>query len=687
MKNILRILLTLAVVFISIPSVYSQDDLTVASDGFRYGFKDKTGKFVIQPRFERAWNFCEGLAKVQLKGRYGFIDKTGNFVILPQFDQANNFSEGLAIVYENSKYGFIDKTGKFVVEPKFDYAWSFDDGVAMVKWYGKESYINKAGQIFNDKKRAKLSNEKTQTQLQERSLEIGKAKIQERSAESLSSYIDYYLGAKSDFLKKKGIAPLNDAIIKTHVEAEVNKWQVKDEFESTAEWKQRVNDATRNAKAREISQRYVDEYNKKLSAASADYDKKYAILVGEYKGIANKKFKEQSIELKPYDADNETFLISTAEFGDFLLPVPKAEARDFKANWESIKRGVTAEFVPVGDEMELKSVKFGKYVYDSNTQASYAQVEADYNFRPVEIPDIDYNFDALAQQTPATTVTTVDNKTLKPKTVEPVKNKLSVGNMADVDMAIPTGKTKRENTFALVIANENYKRVKEVPYALNDGRVLKEYLNKTLGLPDKNIFSVTDASLNDISYNVKRIADICRAYRGDATLIVYYAGHGVPDEASKDAYLLPVDGYAEAPSTSGVSLKSLIADLEQLPTRQTVMFVDACFSGANRDDDMLLAARGVRIKPREEVVTGNNLVMISATQGNQTAGQYSEKAHGLFTYFLLKKLRETGGDVTLGELSDYIVQGVERQSAVSGKPQTPTVTVSHGNTAWSSVKL
>ena len=54
-------------------------------------------------------------------GKWGFIDKTGSFVINPQFDFAWSFSDGLAAVrigdYETGKYGFIDKTGSFVINP------------------------------------------------------------------------------------------------------------------------------------------------------------------------------------------------------------------------------------------------------------------------------------------------------------------------------------------------------------------------------------------------------------------------------------------------------------------------------------------------------------------------------------------------------------------------------------------
>jgi hypothetical protein len=72
------------------------------------------------------------------------------------------------------------------------------------------------------------------------------------------------------------------------------------------------------------------------------------------------------------------------------------------------------------------------------------------------------------------------------------------------------------------------------------------------------------------------------------------------------------------------------------------------------------------------------MIVFSAAQGNETAYPYRAKGHGMFTYFLLKKLQETAGDVTLGELSDYVIDNVRKTSIVenNGKLQTPTVATS-----------
>ena len=102
---------------------------------------------------------------------------------------------------------------------------------------------------------------------------------------------------------------------------------------------------------------------------------------------------------------------------------------------------------------------------------------------------------------------------------------------------------------------------------------------------------------------------------------------------------------------------------------------------------MLASARGVAIKVRDEAPQGN-LVVFTAAQGDETAYQYAEKGHGMFTYFLLKKLQESKGGVTLGELGDYITNEVKRESLLNNnKIQTPAVIPAAEMTGWRGWKL
>ena len=257
---------------------------------------------------------------------------------------------------------------------------------------------------------------------------------------------------------------------------------------------------------------------------------------------------------------------------------------------------------------------------------------------------------------------------------------------ADVDVNIPAGKQTRLHTFALIIANENYMEVANVPNALNDGKVFAEYCQKTLGIPESNIRYVADATLNKMRRQFNWISQVIEAYKGDANVIFYYAGHGIPDESNKTSYLLPVDGYGSDVST-GYSLDKIYEELTTKKAKSVVVFLDACFSGTNRDGDMLASARGVAIKARQSEPKGN-MVVLSAAQGDETAYPYKEKGHGMFTYYLLKKLRDTRGDIAFGDLADYVTSEVMKQSVViNGKMQTPQASASSDAKDWRNWKF
>ena len=149
----------------------------------------------------------------------------------------------------------------------------------------------------------------------------------------------------------------------------------------------------------------------------------------------------------------------------------------------------------------------------------------------------------------------------------------------------------------------------------------------------------------------------------------------MPDETTKDAYILPVDGISEMPLTA-IKLDWLYNEITLYPSQRVIVFLDACFSGGSRDG-MLAKGRGVKIKPKYNILK-NNIVVFSATSDSQTAYPYEEMKHGLFTYYLLEKFNKSLGKTTLGELYEYVNSNVEQKAIVVKKrPQTPTVNTSN----------
>lgn len=108
----------------------TEDELNVC-----YANKEKTEqRFLIRRR-----GYISG-------GFMGFIDGCGRVVVEPIYDSALEFSEGLARVEKNGKFGFIDKSGKVVIDFYLDFAWFFHEGKALAEIHGdnqEQFYIDK----------------------------------------------------------------------------------------------------------------------------------------------------------------------------------------------------------------------------------------------------------------------------------------------------------------------------------------------------------------------------------------------------------------------------------------------------------------------------------------------------------------------------------------------------------------
>ncbi|MBR2961915.1 MAG: caspase family protein [Alistipes sp.] len=260
------------------------------------------------------------------------------------------------------------------------------------------------------------------------------------------------------------------------------------------------------------------------------------------------------------------------------------------------------------------------------------------------------------------------------------------GRNSDVDINVPVTGKKAPNTFVLIIANENYEFVDDVQYAINDGEAFREYCIKTLGVPERQVWFYKDASAGIISGGVDKMMQAMNIFN-NAKAIVYYCGHGIPDEKTGDAYLVPTDGRGTNVATC-YSLNKLYKTLSSNPSTQVTYFMDACFTGANRNGSMLVAARGVAREAKKEVVKGNTVVF-SAASGDETAMPFKEKQHGLFTYFLLKKLQESKGEISYGDLADYIRDNVKKEAFLTNeKPQNPVVATSEASVAtWRNYKM
>lgn len=439
-----------------------------------------------------------------------------------------------------------------------------------------------------------------------------------------------------------GEIPLYSAFGKDYITNGLTAWAKKGEFERIADYRVRVNDAS-----------IKEEYNKLNLEAQQVYLEQYA-----------KKLRLSDLKLLPYDATNETFKVQSS-FGDlyFSVPLKGNEAEMFKSNWEGMNFRNPVYYID-RDKVRLASITAktpqGKtYTYNNANGVKYANTDIEIDFEAILAGINDNGGHDIAQGGGTT----------------PGAGPIVITKKSDVDINIPRTNKTAPSTLALVIANENYQHAPKVQSALHDGERFAQYCNETLGIPKTNITLLKDATYGNMMGAMEHIKNTVKSFGGEAEVIVYYAGHGMPDEKSSDAYLMPADAIPTIIATN-YKLETFYTDLGGSNAKNVMVFLDACFSGTDRSGAAISKGRAVGYKPREASPHGNMFVL-TATSGQETALPYTDKNHGLFTYYLLKKLQDSKGDVTLQQLAEYVSTSVSQQSnLINKKPQNPTVSTS-----------
>lgn len=271
---------------------------------------------------------------------------------------------------------------------------------------------------------------------------------------------------------------------------------------------------------------------------------------------------------------------------------------------------------------------------------------------------------------------------LKVKTAEFYYNKEidPITLNSDVDKEIPVVGHTNPRKYALIIGNEGYANeftglssTFNVPYARNDAIMFKQYAMDVLGVPEENIMLLLDVGKKEMRENILTISKQVSKQKDKAQLIFYYAGHGIADSITKAPYLVPVD----VPPTeikNAISLEFLYKKIWESRSSKSLVIIDASFNNGGR----VIGVRGPSIKtinPRKEVISGNTVVFMAVSE-KHTANSYPEKRHGLFTYYFLKTLKESKGNINLLELSNSLKSNVGAKAEELGFHQLPIVLVS-----------
>ena len=169
--------------------------------GQSYAAMTRPPAFVIEPQYQAAKDFHEGLAAVKLEDRWGYIDYLGRVAIPivhrafeagdfsdgfafvgdhyidtegnpafvridPDTDERTEkfftdglpFSQGLAAVQVGGQWGYIDLMGNYVIAPSFEMAGSFFEDLAPARKGGHWGYIDMRGRFVIEPKFLRAGN-------------------------------------------------------------------------------------------------------------------------------------------------------------------------------------------------------------------------------------------------------------------------------------------------------------------------------------------------------------------------------------------------------------------------------------------------------------------------------------------------------------------------------------------------
>ena len=269
-----------------------------------------------------------------------------------------------------------------------------------------------------------------------------------------------------------------------------------------------------------------------------------------------------------------------------------------------------------------------------------------------------------------------------------------------VDFNIPhIEENSNSKTYALIVADEEYTApLPNCDYATNDGDVLHQYFVHTLGIPTRHVKVLHNAGRQEI-YNegIHWLKDIIKAQSGNVHIIVYYAGHGVTNQKFAP-YLMPsnVDvskirafrsktgalpedivlkgGDAEKILDQCISFDTLTGWFNRVEALSYTFIIDASFDGIQRCGKPFFTIKKESKRYRTPRVR-SDIVIFMAADGDKTAYSFIDQHHGFFTYYILKELKYTRGEITFQELFNNVTKNMAYETSLQGKLQEPSMII------------
>jgi len=431
--------------------------------------------------------------------------------------------------------------------------------------------------------------------------------------------------------------------IEIYVNDQINKWQVQDRYENTEEYLKRVNSKSRDKKIDDLTIKKVNE-------------------------IANEII-NLNIQKTEYDPDNEVYKVTFVGLPPVYVQVPirNKEASSFENNeanliFKNPRYILTAKGFALL-ELTIQNFQNGTtYNYNYLYNLTFKRNKVLFPFEPVIIHTGDFKIST--------------NET---------EGIITIKEEINVDRNLPKTRMSQPNAVAVVIGNKDYQKISSVDYAINDAKSIKNYLVKTLGFKEGNIFyfeNISKADFEEIfgnrEFHQGKLFNNIKPNISD--VFIFYSGHGAPGLTNLKGYFVPVGCDPNYLEFRGYSLETFYSSLSKLTAKSVTIVIDACFSGENVHKNI----SSIIPKVTDPVFIIPNGVLLTSSRATEPSCWYNDQEHGLFTYFFLKAINDkknsdtdNDGALSYQEIYDYIspqTEGIPYYARrLHAKEQHPTI--------------
>ena len=223
--------------------------------------------------------------------------------------------------------------------------------------------------------------------------------------------------------------------------------------------------------------------------------------------------------------------------------------------------------------------------------------------------------------------------------------------------------------YALLVGINDYPNdISPLRYCVADVVAFRDTLVNVSSFKKGNIFLMTDGmegQMEPTNINiVKRLSILAQQIKSSDTLVFYFSGHCIVNDS--DSFLLAANSDTTTQDTlemSGVSLDRVSKILSSVKAHQLLTVIDACRyspEASRSGEDSVLTdefSKGFKIRRNSSDSQPRVSATLYACSIGERAYEWSEKGHGVFSYYLLKGMNggvaDSQGQVTVTDLAEY----------------------------------